>query len=193
MTEQYKQESSESSRTTDEQPLIVVSSRTGNTMLLAQTLHDVFGGLLVRTDAIPEDLSSFNPVMLGFWCDRGMAPDDMKAAARRMSGKRIGCFATLGGDPGTQKAKDWMAEVSNSLVESGMGNTLECTFLCRGRIDPKLFDAMSKKLQAELPMEEAQKAARAREARRLASEHHPDRADLENVVEAFRQLFSPER
>ena len=171
-------------------PLIAVSSRTGNTMRLAQAIQSAFpGAALVRADALPEDLSRFNPVMLGFWCDRGMAPEEMKAAARRFKGKRMACFATLGGDPQSPQAQAWMQAVSKALVESGEGNALEGTFLCRGRIDPAVFEAMTKRLSAELPPEEAAKAQAAREARRLAAESHPDDRDLAAAAAAFRQLF----
>ena len=65
-------------------PLIVVSSRTGNTQKIADALHGAIpSAKMVRAEELPEDLSDFNPVFLGFWCDRGMAPEDMKAEDAR--------------------------------------------------------------------------------------------------------------
>lgn len=164
------------------QPLVVVSSKTGNTMTLAHALCDAFpDAVLVRADALPEDLSGFEPVFLGFWCDRGMAPEDMTAAAKKVSGKRIGCFATLGGNPEDPKAQAWMRKTAESLVGLGGGNSLEALFLCRGRIDPAIFEQMTKMTGGEPSPE--------REARRQASETHPDRLDLIGVAAAFRSAF----
>lgn len=146
-------------------PLIIVSSRTGNTMTVAHAIHDAYaaaGAALVRVDALPESLEAFNPVLLGFWCDRGMAPEDMKAAAAKLVGKRLGCFATIGGDPGADRAKDWMARTSRALAEAGSSNTLEATFLSQGRIDPKLAEAMEKMMRAKAgPAQTPEEAAKA--------------------------------
>ena len=181
-------------------PLIIVSSRTGNTMTVAHAIHDAYaaaGAALVRVDALPESLEAFNPVLLGFWCDRGMAPEDMKAAAAKLVGKRLGCFATIGGDPGADRAKDWMARTSRALAEAGSSNTLEATFLSQGRIDPKLAEAMEKMMRAKAgPAQTPEEAAKAeaerekREARRRAAETHPDRLDCLAAVEAFRTLLA---
>ncbi len=84
-------------------PLVVISSRTGNTRILGHAICDAMpGAVLVKPEALPEDLSGFNPILLGFWCDRGMAPEDIQAAAKKLEGKTIGCFATMGGNAETQ-------------------------------------------------------------------------------------------
>ena len=163
-------------------PLIVVSSRTGNTMILAHAICDALpGALLVRPSELPEDLSPFNPVLLGFWCDRGHAPEEMIEAARRLHGKRIGCFATMGGNPEDRAAKDWMTKTAEALVKLGTGNELAETFLCRGRIDPSVFERMTAMMGGVVTPE--------REARRQASETHPDRLDLARGAEIFRGVF----
>ena len=78
-------------------PLIIISSRTGNTMAVGHAVCDALpGAVMVKPDAVPEDLTPYNPVLLGFWCDRGDAPEDMLAVAPRIHGKTIGCFATMG-------------------------------------------------------------------------------------------------
>ena len=147
----------------EKKPLIIISSRTGNTMMLGHALCDALpGSTLVRPADLPEDLSGYDPVLLGFWCDRGHAPEEMERAAERLRGKRIGCFATMGGNPQDEKARVWMQRTAEELVRKGEGNTLEGTFLCRGR---------------------------EREARRAAAETHPDRLDLARCVEAFRSVF----
>ncbi len=163
-------------------PLIVVSSRTGNTMILAHAICDALSGaLLVKPTELPEDLSPFNPVLLGFWCDRGAAPEEMVEAARRFEGKHIGCFATMGGNPEDEKAREWMRRTSEALVSEGTDNTLVETFLCRGRIDPEVFERMTAMLGGKVSPE--------REERRRESETHPDRLDLSRGAEIFRSVF----
>ena len=163
-------------------PLVVISSRTGNTMILGHAICDAMpGAVLVKPEALPEDLSGFNPILLGFWCDRGMAPEDIQAAAKKLEGKTIGCFATMGGNAETPEALDWMKRTSASLAAAGKNNTLAGTYLCRGRIDPALFERMTAMMGGKVTPE--------REARRLASETHPDRMDLERGVERFRTIF----
>ena len=41
------------------------------------------------------------------------------------TGKRLGCFATIGGNPNTSKAKMWMRETSQTLA------TLDVEIDCR--------------------------------------------------------------
>lgn len=166
----------------DKKPLIIISSRTGNTMMLGHALCDALpGSTLVRPADLPEDLSGYDPVLLGFWCDRGHAPEEMERAAERLRGKRIGCFATMGGNPQDEKARIWMQRTAEELVRKGEGNTLEGTFLCRGRIDPEVFERMTAMMGG--------RASPEREARRAAAETHPDRLDLARCVEAFRSVF----
>ena len=68
-------------------PLLIVSSKTGNTRIIAHAVADSLPeALLTTADKLPEDFSGFNPVGLFFWCDRGMAPEDTKAVAPKLAG-----------------------------------------------------------------------------------------------------------
>ena len=87
----------------------------------------------------------------------------------------------MGGNARDPKALAWMAKTSAALTEKGRGNTLKATFLCRGRIDPALFDMMTKMAGGLTPE---------REARRKESETHPDRLDCLNAVAAMAPLFN---
>lgn len=156
-------------------PLVVISSRTGNTMAVGHAICDALpGAVMVKPDALPEDLTGFNPVLLGFWNDCNDAPDDIKAAAAKLNHKTIGCFATMGGDPKADWAKAWMQDISQTLVNLGKGNTLSKTFLCRGRIDPAVLTEMTRLLGGDAGQ---------------ASATHPDRLDLSKAAEFFRGAF----
>ncbi len=164
------------------QPLIVVSSKTGNTRIVAHGVADeIPDAILCAPDALPADLSGFGPVGLFFWCDRGMAPEDIQAVAKKLSGKSVACFCTMGGNPENERAREWMKKTSEELVALGDKCTLAGTFLCQGRIDPQLFAEMSRMMGGEVSPE--------REARRQAAEKHPDRMDVLRAVEAWRAIF----
>ena len=131
-------------------------------MIVAHAVADAYtAGVLYTPETAPADLSHYDTVLLGFWCDKGDAPADMASFADKLTGKKIGCFATMGGNARDPKALAWMAKTSAALTEKGCGNTLKATFLCRGR-----------------------------EARRKESETHPDRLDCLNAVAAMAPLFN---
>ncbi len=161
-----------------EKPLIIISSRTGNTLAVGHAVCDALpGAVMMRPSEVPDDLTPYNPVLLGFWCDRGDAPEEILRIAPRLRNKTIGCFATMGGDPEGEKSKAWMQKTSEKLVAMGEGNTLAETFLCRGRIDPEVFQRMTDMLGGTVSPE--------REAGRRLSETHPDRLDLDRAAQIF--------
>lgn len=162
-------------------PLIIVSSRTGNTLLLAHALQKAYPGCTLCTpESAPEDLASFNPVLLGFWCDRGMAPEPIKALAPRLKHKHIFAFATMGGEPDAPKSQEWMQKTSDALVAAGESNTLVGTFLAMGKVDPEVFRRVTEQIGYLSPE---------REARYRKAQHHPDEADCQALVAATRSLL----
>lgn len=164
------------------QPLLIVSSKTGNTRIIAHGVADDLSHVqFFAAQEAPEDLSGTGPVGLFFWCDRGMSPEDIQAVAKRLKNRRVACFCSMGGDPTSEKALDWMHRTSEALVALGDNCTLVGTFLCQGRIDPKLFDAMTKMAGGKVTPE--------REARRQAADKHPDRMDVVHAVEAWHRFF----
>ncbi len=166
---------------TPSKTLVVVSSKTGNTLIVAHAVADAFTNGVLHTPATaPADLAAFDTVLLGFWCDKGDAPAEMIAFAEKIEGKTLGCFATMGGNPQDAKAQAWMEKTCAALAAKGRGNTLKATFLCRGRIDPALFEMMTKMAGGLTPE---------RETRRKESETHPDRLDCLAAVAAMAPLF----
>ena len=98
--------------------LVVVSSRTGNTRIVGHAVADALGVEYVGALTYLENPAAYaecNPVVLGFWNDRGMAPEDMQAVAKTLAEKRIGFFATMGGDPKSERAVAWMEKVTEGI------------------------------------------------------------------------------
>lgn len=164
--------------------LVVVSSRTGNTRIVGHAVAEALGAEYVGAETYLENPAAYaecNPVVLGFWNDRGMAPEDMQAVAKTLVEKRIGFFATMGGDPKSERAVAWMEKVTEGLLALGRDNVGVTSLLIRGRIDPALFERMTAMMGGAVTLE--------REARRKAAETHPDRMDLLKAEEHFRAAF----
>ena len=50
-----------------EKPLIIISSRTGNTLAVGHAVCDALpGAVMMRPSEVPDDLTPYNPVLLGF-------------------------------------------------------------------------------------------------------------------------------
>ena len=164
--------------------LIVYSSLTGNTRLLAQALEKAFeGSVLMTAEAVlasPETLASHRDVFVGFWCDRGMMPEPTQKLLPLLKEKRLGIFATMGGNPESERAQAWFARQCEQF-KLETGNDVLCSFLCQGKIDPALIEAM-KKMPGYRETPESR-------ARREKAALHPDRLDLENVVKIFKDAF----
>lgn len=164
--------------------LVVVSSRTGNTRIVGHAVADALGADYVGAEAYLENPAAYadaDPVVLGFWNDRGMAPEDMQAVAKTLHEKRIGFFATMGGDPKSERAVAWMEKVTEGLLALGCGNVAVTSLLVRGRIDPALFERMTRMMGGTVSPE--------REARRREAETHPDRMDLLKAEKHFSAAF----
>ncbi|MDO4937906.1 MAG: flavodoxin family protein [Sutterellaceae bacterium] len=157
--------------------LVVASSLTGNTLIVAHGLADAYSAYPVARPTDDVKIDDFDTILLGFWCDKGDAPLEIYEFAQKIKGKRIGCFATMGGNAQDPKALAWMKKTSEAVVAKGEGNTLTGDFICRGRIDPALFERMTAMMGGTVTPE--------REARRKESETHPDRMDVLAAVEFF--------
>ena len=121
--------------TNEAKALVVVSSVTGNTRVVGHWLADAYAaGVLYTPETAPSDLTGFSTVLLGFWCDKGDAPEDMKAFAARVTGKTIGTFITMGAEPEDPRAQAWAKKVSGEVAALGKNNTLKATFLCRTEV-----------------------------------------------------------
>ncbi|MDR2489029.1 MAG: flavodoxin family protein [Desulfovibrio sp.] len=160
--------------------LVVYSSRTGNTRMIAEAVHSVMpdgAGIFPVRDA--PDPSPYDFVALGFWVDKGGPDADMAEYLGSVRGKRVGLFGTLGAWPDSEHARKAM----QAAVDRAEGNTVLGTFLCQGKVDPKLLAAMAKMGgNSPHPMTEERKA-RLEEAAR-----HPDAADCENARRVFTDI-----
>ncbi|MFP4533163.1 MAG: flavodoxin family protein [Desulfobacterales bacterium] len=151
--------------------IVVYSSRTGNTLKVAQAVYEALPSprALFPVDDAP-DPDAYDFIALGFWVDKGTADEKARRYLEKLKGKPIFLFGTLGAYPDSDHGKKCMENVKALAA----GNQILGTFLCQGRVDPEMIKWMEENLQhdphhAMTP----ERRARLREA-----ERHPDTDDL---------------
>ncbi|MGE4292637.1 MAG: flavodoxin family protein [Desulfovibrio sp.] len=158
--------------------LVVYSSRTGNTRQVAEAALEALPGqaVVVPVEDAP-DPDGFAAVAVGFWVDRGRP--DAKAAAfmETLKGRDVAAFGTLGARPDSEHAGD----VRRATEEMLHGNRFLGSYLCQGRIDPRIIEAMERSGHHPMTPE--------RKANIEEAERHPDQTDLENAQAFFRTVF----
>ncbi len=160
------------------QTLVVYSSKTGNTKMVAEAIFSIMpeGTVFSAVEDAP-DPQNFDFLCLGFWVDRGGPDAAMATYMERVTGKQVGLFGTLGAWPDSDHAHKCIAKAREMMAS----NTVLGTFLCQGKIEPKLLVSMKKMRtkQSAHPMTE-ERRARIEEAKK-----HPDEADCANAKNCF--------
>ena len=157
--------------------LLVCSSRTGNTLMVAESLVEVLpeDTILIDAKSAPDPVP-FDWILSAFWVDRGGADALSTAFLKKLSKKPVGFFGTLGAYPDSQHARD-VEETVRALVQPS-NKVLGC-FLCQGRIDPVLAERFK-----QLPPDHLHGWTPERAKRHADAASHPDDADLRAAREA---------
>ena len=168
-----------------EKTLIMVSSITGNTLMVAQAIHSAYTNstLMSTEDALkhPSAIESAQHILIGFWCDKGGLPPALAETLPHIHDKTLGIFCTMGGDPESERARAWFKRECSVIVGTDRNNVLKETFLCQGKIDPALIEKMK-----QLP---GYKETPETRARRERASTHPDERDLQEAVRTFASFF----
>ncbi|WP_300675091.1 flavodoxin family protein [Desulfoluna sp.] len=158
--------------------LVVYSSLTGNTRKVAEAIYNA---LPEPKEIHPSDEApspeDFDFIATGFWVDKGTADAKSRQFMETLSGKKVGLFGTLGAYPDSDHGRQCITRVSELLA----GNQLCGTFLCQGKVDPKLIKMM------ETTMKDDPHHGMTPERRKRHEEaaKHPDKNDLINAAGAF--------
>ena len=157
---------------------ILYSSATGNTRLLADTIHaalppelcDAFG-------AVGETAAESELLYVGFWTDKGNADEDTLALLAGLRGKKIFLFGTAGFGGSEAYFRKVLDRVRQSVDAS---NTVIGEYMCQGRMPQAVKERyLRMKEQPEHPanldmlLENFDRAL-----------PHPDAADLEKLRKA---------
>lgn len=162
--------------------MIVYSSKTGNTRMVAKAIHGVFpqSTEIYSVEDAP-DPEPYDFIALGFWVDKGTADTKARAYFKRVKGKKIGLFGTLGAYPDSDHAKECLKRIRQLNQE----NNILGDFLCQGKVDPNLIRMMETKMK-----DDPHHSMTPERKKRLAeAEKHPDEADLISARGAFQKIL----
>lgn len=164
--------------------LVTYSSLTGNTEFIAKNIFDIIEGekeIISLNDIKNIDIDSFDTFVIGYWVDKGNADGRTKKFLKGLSGKNIAMFGTLGAAPDSEHGK----KVHEKIEKLCENNNQIGSFLCRGKIDPKLVEKMGKfplKLIHPLTPERLQRIEEAKP--------HPNQDDALKAQEYFKNILN---
>ena len=163
--------------------LIVYSTLTGNTQKVAEAIQKALpeGTACLSAKEAP-DPAAYDFIAMGFWVDKGGPNAEAAAYMKRIVGKKVFTFFTLGADPASPHAKT-CAEKAPAAY--GEGTEQVAAFWCQGAIDPKLIEWMRKQ-----PVGGPHSPTPEAEARWAEAAKHPNAADLEAAAAAARDAFA---
>ena len=164
--------------------LIIYSSKTGNTRSIAEAIHEALPDsdiLPVENAPAPETLpGEYGMVCVGYWVDKGMPDAQAKAYLETVRDAKVALFGTLGAWPDSDHARDCIAQGEALVNAPERRNKVLGTYLCQGKVDPKIV-AMMQKMASDVHPMTPERKARLEEAAK-----HPDEADCLRAQEAFK-------
>lgn len=161
--------------------LVVYSSLTGNTKKVAEAVQSVIPNCdIAAIDNLPENLDEYYFTAVGYWVDRGLPDAKSKKLIRSLKNMNVALFGTLGAYPESSHAKGCIRDSEIMLKTAEKNNNVLGSFLCLGKIDPKLIDYMGKFMGDTHPVTPERKA------RLMEAQTHPDNNDLENAKAVFK-------
>ena len=159
--------------------LVVYSSRTGNTRKIAEAIAAVLPGCEIHPVESAPAPEGYDLVAVGYWVDKGMPDAQAKAYLETVRDAKVALFGTLGAWPDSEHARDCIRKSEALLKEPERGNTVMGSFICQGKVDPRVVEMMNKVAADVHPMTPERKA-RLEEAAR-----HPDDTDRARAKECF--------
>lgn len=179
MKEMYSRENNQVKKS-----LVVYSSLTGNTKKIAEAVQSILpNSEICSIDEVPANLDEYYFTVPCYWVDRGMPDAKSKALISSLKNMNVGLFGTLGAYPDSPHAKGCINDSEGILKTSGKNNNVMGSFLCLGKIDPKLLDYMGKFMGDSHPMTPERKA------RLLEAQTHPDENDINNAKSVMQEYI----
>lgn len=161
--------------------LVTYSSKTGNTEKVAIAISDAIENSELLKIKDVKDINKYDGIIVGYWADKGIANKEADVFLRKINNKKCGIFATLGAYPDSKHSQD-VINYGKEILEN-QGNEVLATFICQGKIDPKLT-----KMFKSFPEGHPHYMDEARRKRHEDASTHPDEKDLENSKIAFKNF-----
>lgn len=152
--------------------IVIYSSLTGNTKQVAETIARVLpvDTPCVSMSKLPSDMASYELVFAGFWVDKGTANKEARDVLGTLHNPYIALFATAGVPPQMEHAKQSLINAAACLPE---GVVPVDTFICQGKVDPKVIEMMYKMF----PKGHSHGQSADRDARHKQAAVHPNEDD----------------
>lgn len=177
----YKMKDEYAHKKATRKSLVIYSSLTGNTKKVAEAVQSVIPNCdIVSIDNVPENLDEYYFTAIGYWVDKGLPDAKSKKIIRSLKNMNVALFGTLGAYPDSPHAKGCIRDSEAMLKITGKNNNVLGSFLCLGKIDPKLMDYMGKFMGDTHPVTPERKA------RLMEAQTHPDNNDIENAKAVFK-------
>lgn len=164
--------------------LVVYSSRTGNTRAIAEAVAEVLPDCALHPVESAPSPEGYDLVAVGYWVDKGKPDARATAYLEGVRGATVALFGTLGAWPDSDHAKECMACGESLVSAPERGNTVLGTYLCQGKVDPKVV-AMMQRMASDVHPMTPERKARLEEAAK-----HPDEEDRRKARETFRAFVA---
>lgn len=179
----YQMKEKYAEKINERKSLVVYSSLTGNTKKVAEAVQSVIPNCdIFPVENAPENLDDYYFVSVGYWVDRGLPDAKSKKIIKSLKNMNVALFGTLGAYPDSPHALGCIRDSEVMLKKEGSNNNVLGSFLCLGKIDPKLIDYMGKFMGDTHPVTPERKE------RLLQAQTHPDENDLEQVKSVFKNF-----
>jgi len=144
--------------------LLIYSSLSGNTKKIAETMACALSDCTLAPVSEHIAEQDFDILIFGYWVDRGMPDEKSAAFLQNVKNCRVILFGTLGASVESEHAKACMQKAEMLLLDPPRNNVLCASWLCQGKVDPKLLGPMDKMSDE-------------RRERILAAQQHPNEED----------------
>ena len=164
--------------------IIIYSSLTGNTKQVAEAIARALPAdtLCVSMSELPSDIASYDLVFAGFWVDKGTANKEAREVLGTLHNPHIALFATAGVPPHMEHAKQSLINAAACLPE---GVVPVDTFICQGKVDPKVIEMMYKMF----PKGHSHGQSADRDARHKQAAVHPNEEDFKAAQDFAKDIF----
>jgi len=156
--------------------LIVYSSVTGNTKKVAEAIAEVMPNVTIVQVQDAPNYQDFDLIVIGYWVARGMPDSLVLDYFKTLKNAKIILFGTLGAYPDSEYAKNCIQKSEKLLIGDSTGNKVLGSFLCMGKVSPKLLEPQAQTLHKKTHIMTEERIKRLEEGKK-----HPDKQDLQNA------------
>ena len=152
---------------------VIYSSLTGNTKAIAEKIAEAAGESdLFEVKNVPEDLSNYEVVAIGYWLKRGGPDPSTTALLPKIHNVNVVLFQTHGTEPKSEHAITAFARAAYLL---GEGCKILGTFSCQGKVNPAMIERRLKAGGDDPHLGSIERWKRAAT--------HPDESDFQSAAE----------